>query len=153
MSQFAFQVHQTELYLRRGEIEAATRHLRAWENNIDTLKTPQRFHPEFIKRLTRAAFAGTPDQVTFLLAHLTAARGQAQVPVYQLAATVLEKAGNPAGAAEDLMRLMTEHRIRHLPVTADGVLAGIISIGDVVKQRLAEMEDEQQAMREYIATA
>lgn len=100
LSQFAFQVHQTELYLRRGEIEAATRHLRAWENNIDTLKNSQRFHPEFIKRLTRAAFAGTPDQVTFLLAHLTAARGQAQVPVYQLAATVLQKAGNPAGAAE-----------------------------------------------------
>jgi len=100
LSQFAFQVHQTEVYLRRGEIEDATRHLRAWENNIDTLKTPQRFHPEFIKRLTRAAFAGTPDQVTFLLAHLTAARGQAQVPVYQLAATVLQQAGNPAGAAE-----------------------------------------------------
>lgn len=100
LSQFAFQVHQTELHLRRGEIEAATRQLRAWENNIDTLKTPQRFHPEFIKRLTRAAFAGTPDQVTFLLAHLTAARGQAQVPVYQLAATVLQKAGNPIGAAE-----------------------------------------------------
>lgn len=100
LSQFAFQVHQTELALRRGEIETATRHLRAWENNIDTLKTPQRFHPEFIKRLTRAAFAGTPDQVSFLLAHLTAARGQAQVTVYQLAATVLQKAGNPAGAAE-----------------------------------------------------
>lgn len=100
LSQFAFQVHQTELYLRRGEIEDATRHLRAWENSIDTLKTPQRFHPEFIKRLTRAAFAGTPDQVTFLLAHLTAARGQAQVPVYQLAALVLQKAGNAAGAAE-----------------------------------------------------
>lgn len=100
LSQFAFQVHQTELHLRRGEIEAATRQLRAWENNIDTLKTLQRFHPEFIKRLTRAAFAGTPDQVTFLLAHLTAARGQAQVPVYQLAATVLQQAGNPAGAAE-----------------------------------------------------
>lgn len=100
LSQFAFQVHQTELHLRRGEIEAATRQLRAWENNIDTLKTSQRFHPEFIKRLARAAFAGTPDQVTFLLAHLAAARGQAQVPVYQLAVSVLQKAGNPAGAAE-----------------------------------------------------
>lgn len=100
LSQFAFQVHQTELHLRRGEIEAATRQLRAWENNIDTLKTSQRFHPEFIKRLTRAAFAGTPDQVAFLLAHLAAARGQAQVPVYQLAVSVLQKAGNPAGAAE-----------------------------------------------------
>jgi hypothetical protein len=100
LSPFAFQVHQTELALRRGEIEAATRHLRVWENNVDTLKTLQRFHPEFIKRLTRAAFAGTPDQVTFLLAHLTAARGQAQVPVYQLAASVLEKSGNAPGAAE-----------------------------------------------------
>ncbi len=100
LSAFAFQVHRTELALRQGEVETATRHLRDWENNIDTLKTPQRFHPEFIKRLTRAAFAGTPDQVTFLVAHLTAARGQAQVPVYQLAITVLEQAGNPAGAAE-----------------------------------------------------
>ena len=100
LSPFAFQVHQTELALRRGEIEAATRLLRNWENNIDTLKTPQRFHPEFIKRLTRAAFAGTPDQVTFLLGHLTAARGQAAVSVYQLAATVLEKSGNVSGAAE-----------------------------------------------------
>ncbi len=100
LSPFAFQVHQTELALRRGEIEAATRLLRNWENNIDTLKTIQRFHPEFIKRLTRAAFAGTPDQVTFLLGHLTAARGQAAVSTYQLAATVLEKSGNVAGAAE-----------------------------------------------------
>jgi hypothetical protein len=100
LSPFAFQVHQTELSLRRGEIEAATRLLRNWENNIDTLKTPQRFHPEFIKRLTRAAFAGTPDQVTFLLGHLTAARGLAAVSIYQLACTVLEKSGNVAGAAE-----------------------------------------------------
>ncbi|SDS28781.1 hypothetical protein [Opitutus sp. GAS368] len=100
LSPFAFQVHQTELALRRGAIEAATRLLRNWENNIDTLKTPQRFHPEFIKRLTRAAFAGTPDQVTFLLGHLTAARGLAAVPVYQLAGSVLEKSGNVTGAAE-----------------------------------------------------
>jgi hypothetical protein len=100
MSPFAFQVHQTELSLRRGEIEEATRHLRTWENNVDTLRNTQRFHPEFIKRLTRAAFSGTPDQITFLLAHLTAARGQAQVASYELAATVLEKAGHPTGAAE-----------------------------------------------------
>jgi hypothetical protein len=100
LSPFAFKVHRTELALRRGEIEQATRHLRDWENNVDTLKAAQRFHPEFIKRLTRAAFAGTPDQITFLVAHLASARGQAQLPVYQLAANVLEKAGNPAGAAE-----------------------------------------------------
>ena len=52
-----------------------------------------------------------------------------------------------------LMEQMTAGRFRHLPVVEDGRLAGIISIGDVVKHRLAEMENEQQAMREYIATA
>ncbi len=100
LSVFAFQVHLTEIALRRGDLEAATRYLRSWENNIETLKTPQRFYPEFMKRLVRAAFAGTPDQVSFLLTHLVAARGQAQVATYLLAVTALEKAGNPAGAAE-----------------------------------------------------
>jgi hypothetical protein len=98
LSQFAYRVHQTELALRRGEIEAATRLLRDWENTIDTLKNPQRFYPEFIKRLARAAFAGTPEQVNFLLAHLSAGRGQQLLPVYQLAATVLEKSGSPVEA-------------------------------------------------------
>ncbi|MGO9133859.1 MAG: CBS domain-containing protein [Methylovirgula sp.] len=43
-------------------------------------------------------------------------------------------------------------RFRHLPVLSNGKLAGIISIGDVVKFRLEEMEHEQSAMREYIAS-
>ncbi len=52
-----------------------------------------------------------------------------------------------------VMTEMTTGRFRHMPVIEDGKLAGIISIGDVVKHRVAEMEDEQQALREYIATA
>ncbi|MDP2355971.1 MAG: CBS domain-containing protein [Beijerinckiaceae bacterium] len=54
---------------------------------------------------------------------------------------------------QSVMSEMTEGRFRHLPVVDHGRLAGIVSIGDVVKHRLAEMEDEQQALREYIATA
>lgn len=54
---------------------------------------------------------------------------------------------------QSVMSEMTEGRFRHLPVMDQGRLAGIVSIGDVVKHRLAEMEDEQQALREYIATA
>ena len=51
-----------------------------------------------------------------------------------------------------LMSLMTERRIRHLPVVdGDGHLAGIISIGDVVKARLAELEQENQALADYIS--
>jgi CBS domain-containing protein len=53
----------------------------------------------------------------------------------------------------DLMALMTDRRIRHLPVVESGVLAGMISIGDVVKNRLDEVESEATSMREFIASA
>jgi len=53
----------------------------------------------------------------------------------------------------ELMEVMTERKFRHMPVIEDGRLCGIISIGDVVKNRVAEIEAETQAMREYIATA
>lgn len=53
----------------------------------------------------------------------------------------------------ELMEAMTERKFRHMPVVENGRLCGIISIGDVVKYRLAEIEAESQAMREYIATA
>jgi CBS domain-containing protein len=53
----------------------------------------------------------------------------------------------------DLMHRMTAGRFRHVPVVERGQLAGIISIGDVVKHRLAELEREHDALREYIATA
>ena len=56
-------------------------------------------------------------------------------------------------SVHSLMEQMTAGRFRHFPVVEKGALVGIVSIGDVVKQRLAEMEQEQQAMREYIATA
>jgi predicted transcriptional regulator len=48
---------------------------------------------------------------------------------------------------------MTAGRFRHLPVIANDRLIGMISIGDIVKWRLAEIESEHQALREYIATA
>jgi CBS domain-containing protein len=51
-----------------------------------------------------------------------------------------------------LMAEMTAHRFRHLPVVERGRLVGIVSIGDVVRMRIAEAEMEAAAMREYIAT-
>lgn len=53
----------------------------------------------------------------------------------------------------DIMETMTQQKIRHIPVVEEGRLAGIISIGDVVKFRVEEIEAEAQAIREYIATA
>ena len=51
---------------------------------------------------------------------------------------------------DELMAMMTARRFRHLPVVTDGALVGIISIGDVVKHHVAEVEMEAMAMREYI---
>jgi CBS domain-containing protein len=53
----------------------------------------------------------------------------------------------------ELMEMMTDGKFRHVPVVEGGQLVGIVSIGDIVKHRLAEVEAESQAMRDYIATA
>jgi len=59
----------------------------------------------------------------------------------------------PGDALNRAMTLMTNHRMRHLPVLADGKLAGIVSIGDVVKYRLEELETESNVLRDaYIAS-
>lgn len=52
----------------------------------------------------------------------------------------------------ELMEQMTKYRIRHIPVVEDGELVGIVSIGDVVKRKIEETEQEALALREYIAT-
>lgn len=53
---------------------------------------------------------------------------------------------------DELMEIMTKGRFRHLPVIEDGALVGIVSIGDVVKHHVAEVEMEVSAMRNYLAT-
>ncbi len=58
----------------------------------------------------------------------------------------------PGDDVESLMATMTEHRVRHVPVLVDGALAGIVSIGDVVKARLGELERERQALVDYVQT-
>jgi len=57
----------------------------------------------------------------------------------------------PDAMVHELMRIMTDHRIRHLPVVRDGVLAGIASIGDIVKNRIDELETEYSALSRYVA--
>ena len=59
----------------------------------------------------------------------------------------------PHDTMAELMGRMTAGRFRHVPVVENGRLVGIISIGDVVKHRLAEMERESSALRDYIMTA
>ena len=86
-------------------------------------------------------------------------RGMAQIGGQCMEATVADLMTRnvvycqPEDNIDTIMSVMTEHRIRHLPVMRGDQLLGIISIGDVVKFRIEEIESEAAAMRQYIATA
>ena len=56
----------------------------------------------------------------------------------------------PQTPLEEVMRMMTVQRVRHAPVVADGGLRGIVSIGDVVKNRIDELETARAALTDYI---
>jgi len=53
---------------------------------------------------------------------------------------------------DEMMEMMTQGRFRHVPVIEDGALVGIVSIGDIVKNHIAEVEMEVSAMKDYFAT-
>ena len=89
------------------------------------------------------------DIVRALAAHGTAALDQQVGQVMTRKVMTCDEAETVASLAER----MTQGKFRHLPVVERGRLAGIVSIGDVVKYRLEEMEKESSAMREYILTA
>ncbi|HEX2175947.1 MAG TPA: CBS domain-containing protein [Nocardioidaceae bacterium] len=57
----------------------------------------------------------------------------------------------PQETVDSLMHLMTDRRIRHVPVMVDGELHGIISIGDVVKSRIGELEFERDQLTSYVS--
>lgn len=58
----------------------------------------------------------------------------------------------PSETVESLMVLMTENRFRHVPVVEEDLLIGIVSIGDVVKNRIGELQDERDALTNYISS-
>jgi CBS domain-containing protein len=60
---------------------------------------------------------------------------------------------SPDESVDRVMKLMTRHRVRHMPVLHDGKLAGIISIGDVVKHRLGDLELETNVLRDAYIVA
>ena len=59
----------------------------------------------------------------------------------------------PSASVHELAQTMTDRRVRHVPVVEEGRLVGIVSIGDVVKARLDELEAERASLVDYIQTA
>ena len=73
------------------------------------------------------------------------------VAVSDLMTTDLIRCGSE-DTVNEAMEMMTDRRIRHIPVFDEGKLKGIISIGDLVKCRISEVQAEAEAMRQYIAS-
>ena len=72
-------------------------------------------------------------------------------PVSEIMQTVVHTCSG-SDTVNDLMHRMTEHRIRHLPVVDGDVVVGVISIGDVVKTHVDELETEREQLVDYIRT-
>ena len=99
------------------------------------------------------------DDIAGILSERDIVRGVAEhgTPCLNMAAKDLMTAKvvtcTPKDSIDQVMEMMTDNRIRHLPVAQDGKLVGMISIGDVVKHKILEVEQEAEHMRSYIATA
>ena len=75
--------------------------------------------------------------------------GVLALPVSQIMTSVVVTCA-PGDSVDLLSALMTNNRVRHVPVITEGDLAGIVSIGDVVKTRMEELQAEQQQLQAYI---
>lgn len=75
--------------------------------------------------------------------------GVLALPVSEIMTSIVVTCG-PGDSIDSLSALMTNNRVRHVPVIDDGELAGIVSIGDVVKTRMEELEAEQKQLHAYI---
>jgi CBS domain-containing protein len=71
-------------------------------------------------------------------------------PVSEIMTTQVVTCG-PDESLDSLAAIMTERRIRHMPVVEDGRLIGIVSIGDVVKSRIQQLESDRERLESYIA--
>lgn len=87
------------------------------------------------------------DVVRSLAAHGASALDS---PCHQIMSTDIVTC-EPDTTVEQLMSTMTERRVRHVPVVVDGRLSGLVSIGDVVKDRISGLEFETQALHDYIS--
>ena len=75
--------------------------------------------------------------------------GVLDAPVSAIMTSTVETCG-PETLLDDLMKTMTEHRVRHVPVVVNGDVRGIISIGDVVKHRIDQLEFERDQLDSYV---
>jgi CBS domain-containing protein len=111
------------------------------------------------KRIGAALILGADRRIAGIISERDIVRALAErgatvlgEPVSQTMTRKVETC-NPNETVATIMERMTAGKFRHMPVVDQGRLVGIVSIGDIVKHRVQEMERESVAMRDYIMTA
>lgn len=112
-----------------------------------------------VNRIGAAPVIDEEDRLVGIISERDVVNGMAQhgdvvmaLPVERLMTTKVRTC-SPEDAIVELMEIMTLQRIRHLPVVRNAALDGIVSIGDVVKQRLREAQFELEELRSYICSS
>lgn len=102
--------------------------------------------------LDHERLAGVFSERDYTRKVILAGRSSRETEVGEIMSTDLVTV-TPTDGVNHCLRVMTEHRVRHLPVVADGFVVGVLSIGDLVKQVIAEQEDTIDHLQSYIAGA
>jgi CBS domain-containing protein len=102
--------------------------------------------------LDHERLAGVFSERDYTRKVILAGRSSRETEVGEIMSTDLVTV-TPTDGVNHCLRVMTEHRVRHLPVVADGFVVGVLSIGDLVKQVIAEQEDTIDHLHSYIAGA
>ncbi len=109
------------------------------------------------RRIGAVVVVGSDSTALGIFSERDLVRGIAEIgprvldqPVSEVMTMVIHTC-NRGHTVNEVMEMMTRRRIRHIPVIENGGLAGIVSIGDAVKARIAEAELEASALKEYIA--
>lgn len=102
--------------------------------------------------LDHERLAGVFSERDYTRKVILAGRSSRETEVGEIMSTDLVTV-TPTDGVNHCLRVMTEHRVRHLPVVADGFVVGVLSIGDLVKQVIAEQEETIDQLHSYIAGA
>ena len=98
----------------------------------------------------KAPIAGMFSERDVVRALATSGAGALDMKVAELMSAEVSVC-SPSTELNDLMTMMTERRFRHVPVVDDGRLVGLVSIGDVVKARLEELEHDKKDLLDYVS--
>jgi CBS domain-containing protein len=116
---------------------------------LDALKLMERMNVGSVLVLDGARVVGIFTERDFARKAIRHTRALADTPVGEMM-TVEVRYVTPAQTAEECMALMTEKRVRHLPVLDDGTLLGVVSIGDLVKATIADQQFIIDQLERYI---